>query len=69
MDTFSEKEYTQSIAQYNTVISKYPNTKLEPIIYYSIGDAQFNMEKYDSAIVNYEKFYLNFHLRNMCLMR
>ncbi|MEO8233386.1 MAG: tetratricopeptide repeat protein, partial [Ignavibacteriota bacterium] len=34
---------------------KYPKTKLEPIIYYSIGDAQFNMEEYDLAIVNYEK--------------
>ena len=57
---FQKKEYNQSIIEYYTVISKYPQTKLEPIIYYSIGDAQFNMEKYDSAIVNYEKVIAQF---------
>jgi TolA-binding protein len=51
---FQNGDFKEAIEDYRNVIRVYRNTSLAPVVYYSIGDAYFNLEMYDSAIVNYQ---------------
>ena len=53
--SFQQNNFYDAILNYKNFLSLSPRSRLTPVIYYSLGDAYFNLGSYDSAIVYYEK--------------
>ncbi|MFA4924389.1 MAG: tetratricopeptide repeat protein, partial [Ignavibacteriaceae bacterium] len=52
--SFQQNNFYLAIEKYRNILEELPQSKLAPLIQYSIGDAYFNMGNYDSAIAAYE---------------
>jgi len=50
---FQQNNFYEAINSYRAFLILLPESGLKPLIYYSIGDAWFNLGNYDSAIVSY----------------
>lgn len=58
--SFQQNKFYDAILNYKNFLSLSPRSRLTPVIYYSLGDAYFNLGSYDSAIVYYEKILTDF---------
>ncbi|MFA6981142.1 MAG: tetratricopeptide repeat protein [Ignavibacteriaceae bacterium] len=58
--SFQQNNFYGAIYKYTNMLETLPNSKLAPLVQYSIGDAYYNLGNYDSAIVAYESVISNY---------
>ena len=55
-----EGNYKNAITEYENFASRYWRSSLLPVAFVEIGDAYFNLQKYDKALQYYQKVLLNY---------
>jgi outer membrane protein assembly factor BamD (BamD/ComL family) len=61
---FQEGNFNHAIVEYEIFIARYWKNSLVPVAIVEIGDAYYNLQKYDKAIETYRKVLHDYPLNN-----